>query len=210
VVTAALPIDAGDTALRDTRAATLRGIVDDVHRRGALIVARFALPATAPEGVAVAAERAAAAGFDALLLDPYAQGETPETPETPDATDAPGRVERLAAAVAAARTTWRPGGWIAAAVRDQPAARAALIGHAAQVVRAGADLLWVSAPADAHGHGARLPAAPLADRLRNQLGVATAIECGDVLQADLDAAIAAGRADLVAIAAASDGDRRPA
>ncbi|MDQ3298570.1 MAG: hypothetical protein M3619_18445, partial [Myxococcota bacterium] len=48
------------------------------------------------------------------------------------------------------------------------------------------------------GH-ARLPAAPLADRLRNELGVATCIESEDASLADLDAAIAAGRADLVAV-----------
>ena len=79
--------------------------------------------------------------------------------------------------------------------------------HAAQLVRAGADLLWVSAPGDA-AHGARLAAAPLADRLRNELGVATAIECGDALLPDLDAAIGAGRADLVVVGQLPDGARR--
>ena len=47
--------------------------------------------------------------------------------------------------------------------------------------------------------GARLPAAPLADRLRNELSVATCVEAGDALLPDLDAAIGAGRADLVAV-----------
>jgi hypothetical protein len=47
--------------------------------------------------------------------------------------------------------------------------------------------------------GARLPAAPLADRLRNELDVATAVDGGDALLPDLDAAIAAGRADLVVL-----------
>ena len=108
--------------------------------------------------------------------------------------------ERLPAAVAAARAAWRAEGWIAAAVRDRPAARAAVIGHAAQLVRAGCQLLWVSAPGETAGsHGARLPAAPLADRLRNELGVATVIDAPGVSRADLDAAVAAGRADLVAI-----------
>jgi len=46
--------------------------------------------------------------------------------------------------------------------------------------------------------GARVPAAPLADRLRNELGAATAIEA-DALLPDLDAVIAAGRADLVVV-----------
>jgi hypothetical protein len=47
--------------------------------------------------------------------------------------------------------------------------------------------------------GARLPAAPLADRLRNELGVPTAVEAGEALLPDLDAAIGAGRADLVVV-----------
>jgi 2,4-dienoyl-CoA reductase-like NADH-dependent reductase (Old Yellow Enzyme family) len=82
------------------------------------------------------------------------------------------------------------------------------MGYAAQLVRAGADLLWVSAPDDG---GARLPAAPLADRLRNELGVATAVECGDARLSDLEAAIAAGRADLVVVdrLPGPDGARRP-
>jgi hypothetical protein len=190
-------------------------IVDQVHGLGALIIARLALPAIPPDAVPALVERAASAGFDAILLDPYAgryagpyagpyPGDAPEAPDTPDS------VERLPAAVAAARAGWRAGGWIAAAIRDRPAARAAVIGHAAQLVRAGAGLLWVSAPGDAGAHGARLAAAPLADRLRNELGVATAIECGDALLPDLDAAIGAGRADIVAVSRLPDGVRRAA
>ncbi|MCW5805247.1 MAG: hypothetical protein KIT31_22955 [Deltaproteobacteria bacterium] len=63
-------------------------------------------------------------------------------------------------------------------------------------MRAGADLLWVTSPGDGN---ARLPAAPLADRLRNELGVATCIEARHASLPDLDAAIAAGRADLVVV-----------
>jgi 2,4-dienoyl-CoA reductase-like NADH-dependent reductase (Old Yellow Enzyme family) len=80
--------------------------------------------------------------------------------------------------------------------------RAAVMGHAAQLVRAGAKLIWVKAPADGN---ARLPAAPLADRIRNELGVATMIDGGTAMAADLDAAIAAGRADLVAVSAMPPG-----
>ncbi|HEX7841537.1 MAG TPA: hypothetical protein VF469_28895, partial [Kofleriaceae bacterium] len=98
--------------------------------------------------------------------------------------------------------------WIAAAIHDRPAARSAVLGHAAQLVRAGADLLWISAPSDTGAHDARLAAAPLADRLRNELGVATAIECGDARIPDLDAAIGAGRADLVAVGKLPDRVRR--
>ena len=54
----------------------------------------------------------------------------------------------------------------------------------------------------------RLPAAPLADRLRNELSVATAVDGGDALLPDLDAAIAAGRADLVVVSSLPAGARR--
>jgi hypothetical protein len=57
--------------------------------------------------------------------------------------------------------------------------------------------LWVTSAGDADLAGARLPAAPLADRLRNELGIATAVDGGHAVVSDLDAAVAAGRADLV-------------
>jgi hypothetical protein len=156
-------------------------------------VARIELGASALDAVAAGVARAASAGFDVLLLDPGAQAAA---------------IEALPAAIATARAAWRPGGWIAAVIHDRPGTRAAVIGHAAQVVRAGADLLWVTAPGDSLlTHGARLPAAPLADRLRNELGVATAIECGDALLPDLDAAIAAGRADVVVVGKLPEGTR---
>jgi anthraniloyl-CoA monooxygenase len=247
----------------DEDTAAWQGAVDQVHEHGALIIARLALPADAPtleDRVAAAVQRAARAGFDAILIDPYAPAEpsrppaspetpakpempakapakpemparppvrpeipaTPDTPATPEipatpelpaTAELPGApaavLERLPAAVAAARAAWRAGGWIAAAVRDRPQTRAAVLGHAAQLVRAGADLLWVSAPGDA-AHGARLAAAPLADRLRNELGVATAIESGEALLPDLDAAIGAGRADLVVVGQRPDSAGRTA
>jgi 2-polyprenyl-6-methoxyphenol hydroxylase-like FAD-dependent oxidoreductase len=174
----------------DDQTVAWRRIVDYVHSCGALIAARLAV-AAAPD-VTEAVQRAAYAGFDLLVLDPGAN---------------PKAVELLPATLAAARAAWRPGGWIAAAVHDRPAARAAVLGHAAQLARAGADLLWVSAPA-VTSHGARLPAAPLADRLRNELGVATAIEAGEAVLPDLDAAIAAGRADLVVVTQLPEGSRR--
>ena len=118
----------------------------------------------------------------------------------------------LPAMVAAARAAWRHNSWLAAAVSDRAAIPSAVTGFAAQLVRAGCDLLWVSAPEPVGerygGHGARLAAAPLADRLRNELGVATAIACRDALLPDLDAAIAAGRADLIAVDRLPDGARR--
>ena len=197
VVTAGIPLaETGAPApgLRDdAEAAAWRRVADRVHDGGALIAARIALPLAPPGALVAAVARAAVAGFDLILLDPCDDAEA---------------IEALPSAIATARTAWRTGGWIAAAIHDRPA----VIGHAAQVVRAGAELLWISAAGprgDAAGsHGARLPAAPLADRLRNELGVATAIECGDARLADLDAAIAAGRADLIAVATLPDRARR--
>ena len=102
----------------------------------------------------------------------------------------------MPAAVAAARAKLGPDAWLAAIVDDRRTARAAVVGHAAQLVRAGADLLWVSSLGDGN---ARLPAAALADRLRNELGVPTCVDAGDASLSDLDAAVAAGRADLVVV-----------
>jgi hypothetical protein len=187
-----------------------RGLVEEVHAAGALIGLALGVTAEAPGSLAAGAGRAADAGFDLLLLDAEPEtGARPERTELAVLGELAALGERLPAAVAAARAAWRAEGWIAAAVRDRPAARAAVIGHAAQLVRAGCQLLWVSAPGETAGsHGARLPAAPLADRLRNELGVATAIACDDALLPDLDAAIGAGRADLVALRALPDGARR--
>jgi hypothetical protein len=133
-----------------------------------------------------------------LLLDPSA-----DSHETQNSA-----IEHLPAIVEAARRIWRPRAWIAAAVHDRPNARASAVGHAAQLVRAGANLLWVSSAGDATMAGARLPAAPLADRLRNELRVATCIEAGEALLPDLDAAIGAGRADLVSVPRVPAGLRR--
>jgi anthraniloyl-CoA monooxygenase len=117
---------------------------------------------------------------DLLLLDP--------------GTDELAR-EHLPALIEVARRAWRRGGWIAACVDD-----ALHVGHAAQLVRAGVNLLWVSTSMHAGGAAttARVPAAPVADRLRNELGVATAIVvAAGTSRADLDAVIGAGRADLI-------------
>ncbi len=164
-----------------------RRIVEYVQSKGARIALRIAASAAS---AMITAEHAAFAGFDLLVLDPG---------------DDPLAIEALPAALAAARTKWRAGAWLGAVVRDMPAARAAIVGHAAQIVRAGANVLWVSSPGDG---SARLPAAPLADRLRNELGVATCISGPDALLPDLDAAIAAGRADLVAVERMPAGARR--
>ena len=186
VVTPAMPITVGAAPRinTDEQAVAWRRIVELVHAKGALIAARVLTAGAVPGALEAAVQRAAFAGFDLLVLDPGG-----------DAT----AIEHLPAMVASARGKWRMGGWIAAAVHDRPAARAAVVGHAAQLVRASANLLWVTSAGDATMAGARLPAAPLADRVRNELHVATAVDGGDAQRPDLDAAIAAGRADLVIV-----------
>ena len=194
VVTAPIPVTVGATPRinTDEQAVAWRRIVDYVHGKGALIVARITTVGAVPGAVDAAVQRAAFAGFDLLLLDPSGDGAA---------------IEHLPAMVAAARARWRPRGFIAAAVHDRPAARATVVGHAAQLVRAGANLLWVTSAGDATMAGARLPAAPLADRLRNELGVATAVDGGDAVLPDLHAAVAAGRADLVVVTRMPAGTR---
>jgi len=174
-------------------------------RRASVSPAHAAAAAACSDELCAAIERAAFAGFDLLVLDPG---------------DDPAATEALPAMVEGARALWRASSgvpvfavsaaaielptdarWVAAVVHDRPKARAAVVGHAAQLVRAGADLLWVSSPGDG---SARLPAAPLADRLRNELHVAICVDGDDALLPDLDAAVAAGRADLVVV------DRMPA
>ena len=188
VVTPLVPAAA---LVRDEIAVGWRRVVEYVHGKGALAVLRLgtADAAVVPDAV----QRAAFAGFDLLLLDPG---------------DDEVAIEHLPAVVQTARTRWREGGWIAAAVHDRPASPAAMIGHAAQLHRAGAELLWVTSSGDALRAGARVPAAPLSDRLRNELGVATAVVCPGVLPPDLDATIAAGRADLVVIERVPGGGMR--
>ncbi|MGE0398831.1 MAG: FAD-dependent monooxygenase [Kofleriaceae bacterium] len=126
-----------------------------------------------------AAKRAAALGADLLVLDPGRDNLA---------------IELLPFVVETVRAVWPAGSWLAAVVHDIPRTRNAVVGHAAQLRRAGADLLWIDSPGDG---SARLPAAPIADRLRNELHLPTCVDADDATLADLDAAIAAGRADLV-------------
>ncbi|MBV8759752.1 MAG: FAD-dependent monooxygenase, partial [Deltaproteobacteria bacterium] len=183
VATPPIGVAAGGTRLNtDEQAVAWAKIVEYVHGKGAAIVARVATNGAVMGALEQAVQRAAFAGFDVLVLDPCGE---------------PAAIEHLPAMIQAARARFR--GLVGAAVHDRPTARAMVVGHAAQLVRAGAQLLWVTSAGDLAMAGARLPAAPLADRLRNDLGVATAVDGADALLPDLDAAIAAGRADLVVV-----------
>ena len=167
----------------DEQAVAWRRIVEFVHAKEAVVVARLSTAGAVPGALEAAVQRAAFAGFDLLLLDPG-------TNEI--------ATEQLPGMVQAARTPWPATRAIAAWIHDRPNTRASVVGHAAQLVRAGAHQLWISSSGDAHMAGARLPAAPLADRLRNELRIATAVVTDSTASLpDLDAAIAAGRADLI-------------
>ena len=185
VVTPVLPAAALAT---DDDAVAWRRIVEDVHAQGALIA--VTLSTADAVRLRAAIEHAASAGFDLLVLD---AGLDPEA------------IEQLPGVIHTVRDAWRAGGWIAAAVRDKPGARSAVVGTAAQLERAGAQLVWVTST---NGGDARLPAATIADRLRNELGIATCVDGGAALLPDLDAAIAAGRADLVVVDNLPTGARR--
>ena len=186
IVTPAIPITVGPSPRINTeeQAAAWKRVVNYVHGKHVLVVARLLTTGAVVGALEGAVERAVSAGFDLLLLDPGADEAA---------------IEHLPAMVAAARAKWRTGGWIAAAVHDRAHAHVAVVGHAAQLVRAGANVLWVTSSGDETMAGARLPAAPLADRLRNELRIATAVDGADAQLADLDAAIGAGRADLVVV-----------
>ncbi|MDX2086244.1 MAG: FAD-dependent monooxygenase [Kofleriaceae bacterium] len=185
VVTPRLPASALAT---DEGAVAWARIVDYVHAKGALIAASFATDDQLRLRDAV--QRAAYAGFDLLVLDA--------------GTDTVA-VEQLPGVIHNVRDAWRAGSVIAAVVHDKPGARSAVVGSAAQLRKAGAQLLIVMSPGDG---GARLPAAPIADRLRNELHIATCVDGDAALLPDLDAAIAAGRADLIVVEKLPPGSRR--
>ncbi len=181
----------------DEQAVAWRRIVEFVHAKEAVVVARISTASAVPGALEAAVQRAAFAGFDLLLLDPGppAQGDI--------------AIEQLPGMLQAARAMWPATRAIAAWIHDRPGTRASIVGHAAQLVRAGATQLWVASSSDALVAGARLPAAPLADRLRNELRVATAVVADSTASLpDLDAAIAAGRADLVVTTAIPGGFAR--
>jgi len=190
IAIAATPL-AGPRINTDEQAVAWKRIVEFVHGKDAVVIARIATAGAVPGALEAAVQRAAFAGFDMIALDPG-----PDAPGVSDGVS----LEHLPALVQAARGVWPKPRAIAAWIHDRPHARAAQAGHAAQLVRAGASLLIVASRGDAWMAGARLPAAPLADQLRNELGVATAVVADATASLpDLDAAIAAGRADLVVV-----------
>jgi anthraniloyl-CoA monooxygenase len=179
----------------DDQVVAWRRVVEFVHdRSNARIGAQVGLAATADvadavRDVAEAARRAAFAGFDLLQLQLGTGGL------------ATLGADELDQVVAAARDAWPAGRPLAVRVASGLIAGDRAVALARRLVGRGVGLVWVAAVADASGPdgGGRLPAAPLADRIRNEAGIATAIEGAVASASDIDAVIAAGRADLVAL-----------
>lgn len=170
VATAALPLAALD---HDDAAVGWRRIVDYAHAKHAAMIARVADPTPA------VIERAVFAGFDLIVVD--------------------GNAEQLPAAVQAAVAHIAGRGGRAPGVGAVVAGgRAGSVGLAAQLVRAGARVVWVTGDAPVL----------IADRIRNELKVAVCCDGGRALLPDLDAAIAAGRADVIAVEQLPAGFRR--
>jgi len=179
--------------VHDDQAVAWRRVVEFVHERSpARIGAQvgcFGAAADVGQELAEAAQRAAFAGFDLLQLQ-LGVGTLAGLDD-----------DAVVAAVGAARDAWpaeRPLSvrMVAGAL---PADRAVAL--ARRLAARGVALVWLAAVAEASAGdvGGRLPAAPLADRIRNEAGVATAIEGAVASSSDVDAVIAAGRCDLVAL-----------
>lgn len=116
-------------------------------------------------------------------------------------------VARRPAEVLALRAAAPAGVAVGLAVTDAPTRRAELTEELAALAsdpqRAPAFALVVAAPAESaelRRGTERLAAVPLADRLRNELGLPVLVAlAGDARPEDIDAVIAAGRADLVVL-----------
>ena len=167
----------------DEQAVAWRRVVEFVHERSPAkigVVLRAGDAGLEPAALAEAARRAAFAGFDLLLLDASGTGD-----------------DALDGALAAVRGAWPPERPLGVRVR-RGAEPATTMTQAAAWRALGATVIAV-APGATRASGARLDAAPLADRLRNELGVAVVLEDAAPTPADVDAVIAAGRCDVVAL-----------
>ena len=156
----------------DEQAVAWRRVVEYVHERSA---AKIGLTLAAGTGnLPEAAQRAAFAGFDVLLIDDPGIGDLDGVREAWPAERLLG--VRLRREADEAATVERVAGW-----------RAKSVG------------LVAVTPGATRSGGARLDAAPLADRLRNELGLFVILEDATATPADVDAVIAAGRCDVVAL-----------
>jgi anthraniloyl-CoA monooxygenase len=199
VVTETIAADAPPPGMpgigHDDQVVAWRRVVDFVHdRSSARIGAQIGLAAAADatsaiRDVAEAARRAAFTGFDLLQLQLATGGLAGLGPDD------------VEAVVAAARDAWPASRPLSVRLAAGLITGDQAVALAGRLAARGVALVWVAAVADAAGTsgGGRLPAAPLADRIRNEAGIATAIEGAVASASDIDAVIAAGRADLVAL-----------
>ena len=186
----------------DDQTVAWRRVVDFVHagspaRIGAQVAAYGGVGADLGVDLAEAARRAGFAGFDLLVVH-LAAGLLVRA-ATADSVVAHGVV---ADAIARARDAWPHDRPLGVRVVDHGGARErdAVVAVLAELRGRGVELAWVAAVAEAaDAGGARPSVAPLSDRIRNELGLATVIEGVAALPADLDALIAAGRGDLCAL-----------
>ncbi|MCE9576613.1 MAG: FAD-dependent monooxygenase [Deltaproteobacteria bacterium] len=175
----------------DDQVVAWRRVVDFVHERSpAKIGAQLAVFAgDAPTILAAAAQRAGFAGFDLLQL------------QTGVGALAKASADELCAAVSAVRAAWPADRPLSVRLVATAILADAAVALARRLRDLGVALVWVAAVAEAAAAdaGGRLPAAPLADRIRNEAGIPTAIEGAVASASDVDAVIAAARCDLVAL-----------
>jgi anthraniloyl-CoA monooxygenase len=176
----------------DDQVVAWRRVVEFIHDRSpAKIGAQIGCfgPADAVHAeLAEAARRAAFAGFDLLQL------------QLGVGTLAALSADEIEAAVAATRAAWPAERPLAVRVVAGAQPHEDAVALARRLAARGVELVWIAPVAEAAGgDGSRLPAAPLADRIRNEAGVATVIEGAVASSSDIDAVIAAGRCDLVAL-----------
>ncbi len=176
----------------DEQLVAWRRVVEFVHEQSPAKIGLHLAGATA-DLLAAAAQRAAFAGFDLLSLELGAG--------TLHDTDA----ATLDLVIDAVRAAWPAGRPLGVRVQRGPD-DAALAHWLAHLAAAGVDVVIVSpgevrrdGRAEVRATGRGLDAAPLADRLRNELGIATIVEDATATPADVDAVVAAGRCELVAL-----------
>ena len=164
IAIAATPL-AGPRINTDEQAVAWRRIVEFVHGKDALVVARIATAGAVPGALEAAVQRAAFAGLRHGRCSIRARPRRWRR----DSSTCPALVQAARRRVAEGSHDRR--------VDPRSAARARRPGAGTPRSSSapGASLLVVTSRGDALMAGARLPAAPLADQLRNELAVATAI-----------------------------------
>jgi hypothetical protein len=178
----------------DDEVVAWRRIVDFIHDRTATRVGAVIAAGADPTALADAARRAAFAGFDILIVDVVDRHGVPTPASLPlDANDG--------FAVVAVGAAWPSDR--ALGVRVSAAAGDDAVAVAERALAADHTLCWIASIGDDYA------AVMLSDRIRYEVGIATAVGLHSTTAVDLDALIAAGRADIVVVDRALDPKRRP-